>query len=169
MLPRRLVPDRFEVPERVEGPGFVIVPLTPDLLPKDYEAYMSSVAHLKGHLQPGSTWPEGASLGDAIVDLCWVEQERRYRSSFAYAAMTPDESMELGCVYVYPTLKTGFDAEVNLWVRQSAYDEGFDDVLYRFAKRWVAESWPFRSVAFPGREIPWPEWERLPDKEPLTL
>lgn len=169
MLPRKLVPDSFLVPESVEAAGFRLVPLSPALLAKDYEAYMSSVEHLKGHLQPGSTWPEGTTLEDALIDLCWVEQERRYRSSFAYAAMTPDESQELGCVYVYPTPKAGFEAEVNLWVRKSAYEKGLDAELYRFAKRWVAEAWPFKRVAFPGREIPWAEWERLADKEPMRL
>lgn len=166
MFPRKLVPDSFAVPETAESARFRLVPLSPALLAKDYEAYMSSVAHLKGHLRPGSTWPEGATIEDALIDLCWVEQERRYRSSFAYAAMSLDGARELGCVYVYPTLKAGFEAEVNLWVRKSEYDKGLDAELYRFAKRWVAEAWPFERVAFPGREIPWPEWERLPDKEP---
>lgn len=29
------------------------------------------------------------------------------------------------------------------------------------AIKWISEKWPFKKVAYPGREISWDEWNRL--------
>jgi hypothetical protein len=29
-------------------------------------------------------------------------------------------------------------------------------------RKWLGERWPFRSPAFPGRDIAWTDWKALP-------
>ena len=75
--------------------------------------------------------------------------------------LTPDGEKELGCVYVRPSSKPGYDAQVMLWVTQEQFDAGFDETLYFWTKSWVEQSWPFSNVAYPGREIDWATWDQL--------
>ena len=83
------------------------------------------------------------------------------RRSFAYTVVHPSESAVLGCVYLLPTQKRGFDAEVYLWARQSALASGLEDRLHAAVKAWVESSWPFTSVGFPGRSISLAAWQAL--------
>lgn len=46
-----------------------------------------------------------------------------------------------------------YDAQVTLWVTKKAFDEGLDDRLLAAVRDWLAASWPFESVVFPGREM----------------
>ena len=78
--------------------------------------------------------------------------------------MTPDESVCLGCVYINPSIKQGYDAMVMLWVRASELDSGLDDELYATVTSWIAEDWPFENVAYPGRAISAADWHALEDK-----
>ena len=41
---------------------------------------------------------------------------------------------------------------------------GLDAHLFSAIKEWVAKDWWFKSVAYPGREIAWKDWEDLPVK-----
>lgn len=86
--------------------------------------------------------------------------------SFAYTVMTPDEGRCLGCVYIMPTLKQGHDAKVTMWIRTDELASGLDDELYATVRRWITTTWPFRSPAFPGRDIPFSDWHRLPADSP---
>ena len=78
-----------------------------------------------------------------------------------YTVVTPDESRVVGCVYIYPTRKRGFDAEVYLWARQSELAAGLEQRLHTTVKEWIARDWPLRAVAFPGRDIGWEAWRAL--------
>ena len=78
--------------------------------------------------------------------------------------MSIDESRCLGCVYVDPSEKAGYDAKAILWVRQSEIRNGLDEKLFSAVKIWLLEEWWFTTVAFPGRKLNWQEWESLPDK-----
>jgi hypothetical protein len=78
--------------------------------------------------------------------------------------MNLDESQCLGCVYIDPTNKSGYDAEVYMWVRKSEYDKGLDPVIFDELKNWMNTKWPFNNVAYPGREIDWSEWNTIPEK-----
>jgi len=40
-------------------------------------------------------------------------------------------------------------------------DQGFDAILFNTIKEWVDNEWPFKKVAYPGREISWEEWGLL--------
>lgn len=64
------------------------------------------------------------------------------RIAFAYTVMSLDESECLGCVYIDPSEKEQFDAEVYLWVRTSELQNGSDELLYEAVKDWIKERWP---------------------------
>jgi hypothetical protein len=63
-----------------------------------------------------------------------------------------------------PVQKQGFDAAVALWVRAGEVAVGLDEVLYGTVRRWLADRWPFTRVAWPGRELPWDQYDALPDR-----
>ena len=161
-----LVPDGFAVPAILEHPRFRLRMLTVHDLVKDYDAVMSSVAHLQTTYSAiwGGTWPAGLTLEEDLIDLGWHQREFTLRTSFAYTMMAPDESRCLGCLYINPTRRAGFDAAVTMWVRADELACGLDDVLYAAARRWIAEAWPFANPAFPGRAIAAADWRCLPDR-----
>jgi hypothetical protein len=104
------------------------------------------------------------TLEQDLIDLASHQKEFQWRSSVAYAAMSPDETRLLGCVYVDPPKKAGYDAEVWLWVRASELGTGLEAELYDSVRRWIEERWPFRRVAYPGREVPMDRYRALPDR-----
>lgn len=48
-----------------------------------------------------------------------------------------------------------------MWVRTRELDSGPDAILFDAVKQWMADQWPFKKVAYPGREISWEEWYSL--------
>ena len=158
--PTSFIPDSFDPPTLVQTPEFIVRPLGPELVDVDYVAYMSSIEHLQKTFSRSTSWPhENLTMSDAMIDM--ENEERRFnaRESFAYAVLSLDETVELGCVYVYPSSKPGFDAVIRLWVTQEQYSLGFDPALLAWTKQWVSAAWPFKNPAYPGRDIPWSEWE----------
>jgi hypothetical protein len=159
------VPADFSVPEKLETAEFRLRMLTVNDVVKDYDAVMTSVDHLRGVFGPYSSWPSPElTLEQDLIDLGWHQKEFQRRSSFAYTVMDPSESTCLGCVYIDPTDKRGYEAEAYLWVRKSAFDSGLDPTLFQAVKKWIAEKWPFDKVAYPGRDIDWETWEALPER-----
>lgn len=158
------VPADFTVPGTFETREFRLRMLTVNDVVKDYDAVMTSVDHLKT-IWPGSDWPEGLTFEQDLIDLGWHQKEFQMRRSFAYTVVTPSESMVTGCVYINPTAKRGYDAVVYLWARQSELASGLETRLYAAVKDWVAKEWPFRKVAFPGRDIEWDAWRDIPDEK----
>jgi len=156
------IPVDFDIPEKLENEHFLIRMLTVNDVVKDYEAVMTSIDHLKGVFGPESTWPsKNLTLEQDLIDLGWHQKEFQKRSSFTYTVMTPDESQCLGCIYIYPSHKNNYEAEVYLWVRKSAFEKGMDPILYNTVKNWLNNSWPFDKVGFPGRETTWGNWEKI--------
>ncbi len=155
------LPKEFKVPEKLETDRFRLRMLTINDVVKDYDAVITSVDHLKGVFGPDSSWPENLTLEQDLIDLGWHQKEFQRCSSFAYTVVTPDESRCLGCVYIDPPSRPGYDAEVYLWVRQSDLAKGLDTLLYNTVKEWVREEWPFNNVAYPGRDIDWNTWINL--------
>lgn len=161
---RKFVPDDVDIPAGLGTDSFRLRKLTINDLVKDYDAVMSSVDHLRGVFGPDDNWPQGLSLEENLVDLGWHQKEFEIRSSFAYTVMSPDESSCLGCVYVDPSEKRDYEASVILWVRQSMLVNGMDEMLFSTVKAWLSESWWFTEVAYPGRDISWQQWNRLPNR-----
>lgn len=161
---RRLVPPDFQIPRVLETDKFRLRMLTINDIIKDYEAVMTSIDHLRGIFGLQSKWPShDLTLEQDLIDLGWHQKEFQIRSSFAYTVVNLEETQCLGCVYIFPPTKEGFDAEVYMWVRKSAFNEGLDSVLYEAVKNWIAEKWPFKKVAYPGREINWEAWKSFKD------
>ncbi|MCY4371250.1 MAG: GNAT family N-acetyltransferase [bacterium] len=159
----RLIPLDMETPSGVETESFRIRPITIHDTIKDYDAVMTSVDHLRGCLFDSPGWPRhDLTLTQDMIDLAWHQKEGQRRRSFAFAVMSLDESVQLGCLYIEPPSKQGFDAEVSMWVRASEVDTGLDGDLYETVRRWVDDEWPFGRVAYPGREYTREEWDALP-------
>jgi heme oxygenase len=156
------LPSDFEIPSGLETAGFRLRMLTVNDVIKDYEAVMTSCAHLQGIFGPQSSWPRAdLSLEQDLIDLGWHQKEFQNRTSFAYTVMSLDESRCLGCVYIYPAAPADYDAQVILWARQSELASGLEARLLAAVKDWMAQAWPFERVGFPGREIAWESWEAL--------
>ena len=160
---RLFVPEEFTVPSELVTANFMLRMLSVDDVEKDFEAVTSSAERLR-KVWPDSGWPDGLTLRQNLVDLGWHEKEFKNRTSFAYTMVAPDESQVLGCVYFYPTGKAGYDAEVFLWVRESAVADNLDEALFEVVQHWLASDWPFKNPAYPGRTISWAHWNSLPEK-----
>ncbi|HEY6153212.1 MAG TPA: hypothetical protein VIW07_05690 [Candidatus Udaeobacter sp.] len=158
------VPKEFKIPEKLETQEFRLRMLTVNDVVKDYDAVMTSVQHLRS-IWPSGTWPEGLTLEQDLIDLGWHQKEFQRRTSFAYTVVTPSESKVVGCVYINPTPKRGYDAVAYLWARQSELESGLEARLFSALKEWLAKEWPFKKVAFPGRDIDWKEWVKIPDEK----
>lgn len=158
----QFIPATFEAPTLVETADFKVVPLGPDLVDVDYEAYMSSIEHLQETFTRSTNWPRAdLTAEDAMKDMETEQARFEKRESFAYGVLTPDGSRERGCVYVYPSTVEGYDAVIRVWVTKAEFDAGFDEKLYAWAQEWIAKDWPFEKPAYPGRAIAWEEWDAL--------
>jgi hypothetical protein len=152
----------FAVPTAAQGPGFRLEPLGPALVEVDYRAYMASITHLQATFTRSTGWPHAElTIADAMADMETEAARFASRQSFAYAVLTPDGTRERGCVYVYPSKVPGYQAQVVLWVTAAEYEAGFDAELYAWTQGWIAREWPFATVAYPGRAIPWAEWDAM--------
>ena len=159
---RKLVPDDFQVPELLENERVRLRMLTVNDVEKDYDAVMTSIAHLHGVFGPESKWPsDELTMRQDLVDLGWHQKEFQKRSSFAYTVMSPDESECTGCVYIYPSPNSVYDSMVIMWVRQSEVKNGLDAYLREAVKKWVRERWTFKNPGYPRRDIGWDERNAL--------
>ena len=142
----------------MEHKQFILRPLIITDVIKDYDAVMSSIEHLQGLFGLSVQWPSPElTFEQDMIDLGWHHKEFQNRTSFAYTMMSPDENLCLGCTYIYPSSQKSYDAEAYCWVRKSHFDE-LDKVLFETFKSWLQTVWPFKNVAFPGREPNWKDW-----------
>ncbi|WP_317172919.1 GNAT family N-acetyltransferase [Maribacter arenosus] len=155
------VPAGFKVPDTLQNEHFRIRMLTVNDVVKDYDAVMSSIEHLKA-MYPTSSWPsKDLTFEQDLIDLGWHQKEFQMRSSFAYTVVSIDENKVLGCLYINPTTKGDYDASITMWVRASEVDNGLDPILFDSVKMWISKEWPFKKVAYPGREINWTDWKSM--------
>jgi hypothetical protein len=158
----QFVPADFVVPQRIEQKTYVLRPLTTADVEKDYDAVMSSKASLRQIFSENSEWPaDQMTLQDNYRDLERHQTEFEQRQGFTYTMETPAGDRCLGCVYIYPCHRGGYDAQVYYWVRDSAKAQGIEAELDLFLRQWLRQAWPFRQPVFPGRDVSWPEWEAL--------
>ena len=154
----------FEVPATLETEDFRLRMLTVNDVIKDYDAVMSSADYLID-VWPDSGWPVGLTLEQNLVDLGWHQGEFERRRSFAYTVVTLDGGRVVGCVYINPTRKRGYDAQVYLWAREAPMSSQPDAELYEAVGAWLASEWPFENPAFPGRSVDWDTWNAIPDEK----
>lgn len=153
-----LIPENFNVPEKLETEHFLIRKLCASDVYLDYMAVMSSIDIIKQ--TRGGSWPTyDLTFEDDLIDLAWHQREFEHKSSFAFTVMNPDESECLGCFYFYPAgfrgeAEEGSDVDVSFWVTQKAYDDGLYPELYVAIKEWLVNDWPFKKVNWSNKEIP---------------
>jgi hypothetical protein len=156
-----LVPDDFKVPESLECEGYRLRPLNYDVMLQDYDAVHRARANIAKAVNLDEeffrTWP----IQSSVIEMGWHMGEWRRRRSFTYSIMSHDNKMCYGSVYVYPTPKRDFDAQVMIWTTPDRPD-GFDNSVYETVRKWIADVWPLGRVGYPGREISWSEWKKLP-------
>lgn len=163
--PPAFVPATFHAPAEFRTASFKMVPLGPELAKQDYDAYMSSIEHLQKTFSGNNRWPtEKLTMEDQAKDMAGEKSRFDSRKSFTYSVLTPDGSKELGCVYISPSRKQGYDAMVRVWVTKDQFDKGLEGTLIPEVKTWMAAKWPFAKVAWPKRDIPNEEWTALPNK-----
>ena len=173
MFGRKLVPDSFDVPVRVETPEFVIIPLGSRCMHLDMEAVphgdVNRHMNANNYERFGDDDIEVESADPNLWLLAMLSADEIFdlREDFYYAVLSKDEEVELGCLYVSRTPKVGYDAEIVLWVRNDLENSTeLDQALSHFAQTWIDDVWPFSKAAFPGRTIEWSAWENIPDKKP---
>jgi len=155
------VNPEFKIPKTFENDRYRLRMLSINDAVKDYDAVMSSTKHLQQLW--GADWPKGHTLEQNLIDLGWHQYEFQSRNSFAYAVVSLDESRILGNVYINPTRKRGYDAAIHFWARESELSNGIEDNLKMELEKWLKAEWPFKKVAFPGREIQRAVWLAIPD------
>lgn len=158
------VPDGFEVPRRLVGDGFVLVPLGPAHNASDHRAWTTSIEHIRAtpgftaELWGGDDWPVPMSLEANLADLEMHAGEFERREAFAYTVLDGDgdgagdgaAATVIGCAYIDPDVTGAADAMVRCWVCADRAE--LDAVLAHTVRDWLAEVWPFGRVRFPGRD-----------------
>ena len=141
------VPTDFEVPLDFDGPGFHLEPLGPVHNERDYQAWMSSIEHIRA--TPGMdwrSWPRPMTLKENLADMEMHAKEFADRESFTYSIL--DGDMVIGCVYIYKA-KDDYDAHVRSWVTESRSE--LDPVVWEALSGWLAAEWPFGEFAYANR------------------
>ena len=144
------VPSDFAVPLALVEDRFRLEPLGPQHNDADYDAWTSSVEHIR--TTPGwetESWPDGRSLEDNLRDLHRHARDFETRAGFTYTVVDPTGAEVIGCVYIYPDKSGRHDAQVYSWVRASRPE--LDLPLWRAVSDWLADAWPFESVAYAAR------------------
>ena len=146
---RAFVPASFTPPLGLDHAAFRLRPLGPEHNLSDYAAWSSSIDHIRS--TPGFTrdgWPHPMTLDENLGDLVRHAEDFAARTGFTYTVLAPDEERAtvIGCVYIYPSERAGYDARVRSWVR--AADAGLDPHLYRAVADWLDAAWPFKRVDY---------------------
>jgi RimJ/RimL family protein N-acetyltransferase len=143
------VPADFVVPLRLETPQFRLEPLGPQHNDADYDAWSSSIEHIRA--TPGwaeSSWPKEMTPDENRADLARHAQDFEKRSGFTYTVLDPDGDV-VGCVYIYPTADDSQVTHVSSWVRSSRAD--LDEPLWRAVSDWLEVEWRFKEVQYAVR------------------
>ena len=143
------VPDDFEPPLQLVAEHFLLEPLGPEHNEDDYEAWSSSIEHIRA--TPGfldGRWPHEMTPEENRADLERHARDFAARSGFTYTVLDPSDRGVIGCVYIYPDRDGVADAAVNSWVRATRAD--CDAALRELVSRWLAEAWPFERISYAG-------------------
>ena len=87
------VPSTFDVPAGLAGRGFRLEPLGPEHNDRDYEAWMSSIDHIRATPGFGPTrgWPQPMDLDANRADLIGHARDFENRKGFTYSILDGDE------------------------------------------------------------------------------
>jgi hypothetical protein len=127
--------------------------LEPEILTPDYDGLMN---------RADRTGPMTITRAEDYGELKRHEWEFQNHTAFAYAVLSADKQTELACVYINPSQKQGYDATVRMWVTKAGVEAKLEPVLDKAVRDWVKTKWPFKAVAYPGRDITMNDWNALP-------
>jgi hypothetical protein len=137
------VPEDFDAPLGLDGPGFHLEPLGPRHNERDHEAWMSSIEHIRATPGfPDGDWPTPMTLAENQADLERHARHFAERVGFTYSVVDGDDV--IGCVYIYPSPEPGVDATLQSWVRASRAE--MDEVVRHTVSEWLTQKWPFVTV-----------------------
>jgi hypothetical protein len=143
------VPPDFDVPLGLETSELLLEPLGPEHNESDYDAWTSSMEHIKATPGfAGGSWPREMTLDANRGDLERHANDFRTRKGFTYTVLDPASRDVIGCVYIYPQ-RDGDGAKVLSWVRESR--QHLDVVLWRTVSEWLESDWPFGTVEYAPR------------------
>jgi Acetyltransferase (GNAT) domain len=158
--PRAFVPDAFAVPRELVTRDFRLEPLGPQHNASDYEAWMSSIDHIRAtpgfqriSATPGfgdSTWPDPEmTLEENLADLRRHAEDFAQRAGFTYTVLARGSDRIIGCVYIYPSDGADGAVDVRSWVRADQADR--DIALHDAVAAWLNNAWPFTAIRYAPR------------------
>lgn len=146
----RLVPEDFAVPEGLHTDRFVLEPLGAHHSLADYRAWTSSIEHIRSTPGfAGSRWPAMMTLEENTADLARHAADFAARTGFTYTVLEPGTRDVIGCLYLYPPRREGYDVDVRSWVRADRAE--LDEELYDVVERWISDTWPFSRPDYAAR------------------
>jgi hypothetical protein len=147
------VPADFAPPAGLDDDVFRLIPLGPEHNEADYEAWTSSMEHIRETPGfAGRSWPRPMTAEENRGDLTRHAEDFAARTGFTYTVLDRVGGSVIGCVYIYPSPDDEHDAQVRSWVRASRGD--LDPLLYRAVLRWLASDWPLERIDYAPRATP---------------
>jgi|SRR5579862_1514046 len=151
------VPEGFVVPDGLIAREFRLAPLGPQHNEADYDAWTSSIDHIRA--TPGfgeSNWPHEMSRADNLNDLQRHARDFAERRGFTYTVLSTATGDVIGCVYIYPPRgqesgdgERRLHASVRSWVR--ADRAALDPAVHDAVLAWLERDWPFTSIQYAPR------------------
>jgi hypothetical protein len=89
------------------------------------------------------------SLAENAGDLARHEQDFAHRTGFTYTVLDRASADVIGCLYLYPPRRGGYDVDVRSWVRADRAE--LDMPLYELVSGWLTETWPFTNPDYAPR------------------
>lgn len=134
------------MPTRLATDRLVLEPLGPEHNDDDYEAWTSSLEHIRATPGfEGRGWPREMTPEENRGDLERHAVDFAARTGFTYTVLDLDGSV-VGCVYIYPADDGAHDASVRSWVRADRAE--LDQPLRRAVSTWLDAEWPFKRVDY---------------------
>lgn len=152
MEPRPFVPVAFDPPTSLTAKGLRLEPLGERHNQADHVAWTSSIAHIRATPgYPDGSWPppEGMPLEDNARDLRRHEADFAACRGFTFTVLDADDGDVIGCVYLYPPEREGYDVTLQSWVRadRAALDRPLADAV----AAWIETDWPWTHPDRMGR------------------
>lgn len=148
-----IVSPDFSVPQGLTTEHTLLRPLAPEHNSSDYEAWTSSIDHIKATpgFGPPRRWPMAEmSLEENLKDVELHLQHFGDRVGFTYTVLDRNDPQRvIGCVYIYDDQSGENDAEVRSWVRVDRAE--LDIEIWTAVTEWLKTSWPFESVLYAAR------------------
>jgi hypothetical protein len=144
----QFVPTDFVPPTSLQGEGFRLEPLGPEHNDRDYDAWTTSMEHIRATAGDWRNWPREMSLEENLGDLERHARDFAERKGFTYTVLDGEDV--IGCLYIYPDRKDGTGAEVSSWVRETRAE--MDPIVWEAVTEWLQADWPFETFSYADRQ-----------------